>query len=385
MSRTDGNGSARRQQLPDAPSAVNRLEDMKEHRASLIEDIRHHWPGWLGSLAFHAGLLALCLVIVWPLLGEHGTAVDRAPHIDPTSPRATRPLEAILPAPYETTCDLPNITEDVPRPSIDLTDLTPGDNWIGPEGPYGKGLRGPGDDGTGDGGLIGYLDVLSKKGLDVVFVFDSTGSMGGILLEVKTRIRTLIHAMNYFVPGRAQLGLVTYRDLRRYDTEDYEYTVRYQPMVKCNRDGLDKLNTFLRKIEAYGGGDIPEAVYEGIDTAISRMKWRKGSAKVIIVFGDAPPRPERDGLNKIVRLCKRWHEKTGGVVTCIDTTGDHRLREEFKAMAAAGGGQAVSLGAEGEIVKRLIVSMFEPDFKEAIGRKFENMIKGEADPVIRKH
>jgi hypothetical protein len=353
MNRTDGNDGTPRQQLPEAHSAVYRLEDMKEHRASLMEDIRHHWPGWLGSLAFHASLLVLFMLIVWPIVRDQEKEVTIGPPMDAAEELSTQTLESILPTLYESRFDVPQFADDTPRPSTDLTELTPGVRYLGPEGPYGK------------------------------FVFDSTGSMGGILLEVKTRMRTLIHAMNYFVPGRARLGLVTYRDLKKYDFDEYDYTVRYEPMVRCDAEGLEKLHAFLRKTEAYGGVDIPEAVYEGIETAVTRMKWRPGSAKVIIVFGDAPPRPENGGVDRIVKYCRRWHDRTGGVITCIDTSGDRDLKQEFKAMAAAGGGQAVSLNAEREIIRKLVVSMFDPEYQKAVGVSFDKFVDDEGRDVLR--
>jgi len=185
----------------------------------------------------------------------------------------------------------------------------------------------------------------------------------------------------YLVPN-AQLGLVTYRDKKKYDLDDYEYTVKFVPLMKGNKEGLDKLQRFLRETEAYGGGDIPEAVFEGVGAAINKAGWNKSSKKIIIVFGDAPPRPESNGLAKIYDLCKSWHERTEGVVSCIDTTGGSKLLDEFRQMAADGGGESIFLNDERAIIKQLVVFIFGTKWEKEIDKVYSSVLKGPEDTII---
>jgi len=205
--------------------------------------------------------------------------------------------------------------------------------------------------------------------------------MGGIILEVKTRIRQLMKVVTYLVPN-ARLGLVTYRDKRKYDLDDYEYTVKYLPLMKGNQEGLDKLQRFLRETEAYGGGDIPEAVLEGVSAAINKVGWEKNTKKIIIVFGDAPPRPENNGLAAIYDMCKKWHERTGGVISCIDTTGGSKLLDEFRQMAADGGGESIFLNDERAIIKQLVVFIFGSKWETEIDKVYNSVLKGPQDTII---
>ena len=234
--------------------------------------------------------------------------------------------------------------------------------------------------GAGGGGGMGaakgwgsYIGRLQKKGLDIVFVFDSTGSMGGIILEVKTRIRQLMKVVKYLVPN-ARLGLVTYRDRPKYDLDDFEYTVKFIKLTKGTTEGMQKLSKFLRETEAYGGGDIPEAVLDGVGTAIRKSGWNPKAKRIIIVFGDAPPRPEANGLTKINNACANWHKKTGGVISCIDTTGGSKLLAEFESMAENGGGESSFLNDERAIIKQLVVLIF--------GKKWKKEIDGVYDSVL---
>jgi Mg-chelatase subunit ChlD len=144
---------------------------------------------------------------------------------------------------------------------------------------------------------------------------------------------------------------------------------------------VTRLEEFLRGTEAFGGGDIPEAVYEGLQTAINEEHWSQGTVKVIIVFGDAPPHPENDGLNKVNNLITRWHKETGGVVSCIDTTGGANLLSEFKDMAAAGGGDAVSLARTEDIAPQLVTYIFGSEYKEPLEKLANYLNKKKTEDV----
>jgi hypothetical protein len=40
------------------------------------------------------------------------------------------------------------------------------------------------------------------------------------------------------------------------------------------------------------GGDFSEAVLEGLQVAIERAQWKKGSRHILVHFADAPPHGE---------------------------------------------------------------------------------------------
>ena len=225
-----------------------------------------------------------------------------------------------------------------------------------------------------------YRRQLDRDGLDVVIVFDSTGSMGGIIFELKTRILQITNVMKRITPN-ARLGLVAYRDSKKYDLDDYEYTVKYIQLKPMNRDGMKKLQTFLRSCEAYGGGDIPEAVHYGLKAAIDRGGWREKSRKAILIAGDAPPRPEENGLAKTYALAKEWHKTTGGVISCIDTTGNFKVLDEFKEIAHSGGGEAVFLNDEREIIRQVLISAFGTRWSKEIEAQFKHELE-HADMLI---
>jgi len=387
MDGTDHNGP-RTGKLPvPVHSAVRRLEDIQAHQWSLAREIRHNWRGWLGSLAFHAIVLVSITTITWTVISEKPFYIIDPTLMPPPPELVTEPLPNLFPeGPEETEVEgPPSLATGGDRPSIGYPGLddTGLPDWIG---------RGPLPDGRGLGGPPGDFPVgrrLKKvidteyRSLDVVFVFDSTGSMGGILLEVKNRIRQFMKVITYLVPN-TQLGLVSYRDKRQYDLDDYEYTVKFVALTRGDAAGLEKLQGFLRGTEAYGGGDIPEAVYEGVLTAIRNSGWRKDSKKIIIVFGDAPPRPEDNGLAKIYELCRNWHRETGGIISCIDTTGGSKLLDEFSQMAAGGGGQSSFLNDERAIIRQLVLYVFPKDVAPDVEQVYRDILGSKEDTILQK-
>ncbi|KPJ56642.1 MAG: hypothetical protein AMS16_02040 [Planctomycetes bacterium DG_58] len=380
MSGKDTNGSEMRDLSRDQHSAVQRLQNLKAHQWSLLAEIRHNWRGWLGSLVFHAAVVAVLMTITWTIFVEEREYFITPPVLTDVPELKKHPVDSLFERRVETKkYAAPEVPAEVIRPYPGYTELEPGVPdyvTVGGHliGPWGK--VGGGGDGLGDWPI--YTRKLRDEGLDVMFVFDSTGSMAGILLEVRTRIRQLMKFVTYHVPN-ARLGLVTYRDKRKYDLEDYQYTVKMIPLKKLSE--LDKLERFLGKTEASGGGDIPEAVYEGVHAAITQAGWGPTARKVVIVFGDAPPRPENDGLVKIYELCRTWHKRTGGIVSCIDTSGHARLMEEFRQMAREGGGDSTFINKEQEIMKHLAVFIFGAKWEKKV-REFEESDFGKPKDTI---
>lgn len=260
-------------------------------------------------------------------------------------------------APVDSQIDEPKPTKEPrtrPMPLAEAIDADEVDRFASPPGREKRTQADP--------KFIRYLEGLHRSGLDIVVVFDSTGSMGGVILELTKRVRDFAKVVSYVVPN-ARLGFVTYRDRRTFDLEDWEYVVKHLPLKKLDQEGLGKLEHFLLRCDGFGGGDIPEAVHEGLVTAIEKAGWREDAGKVIIVVGDAPPHPEDDGLAKTYDLCRRWHRETGGTINCIDTADGSRILDEFKKMAAAAGGESSSLSDEKDVIRQLVLRTFAPQWR----------------------
>jgi Mg-chelatase subunit ChlD len=119
--------------------------------------------------------------------------------------------------------------------------------------------------------------------LDVVFVIDTTGSMGSSISEVQKRLNSLSQSLAQDkVKPNVAFGIVAYRD---HPPEDKTYVTRVYPLV----EQLSKAQQHINALNADGGGDTPEAVLDGLRDALTKMKWREYGHKVLLLVGDAPP------------------------------------------------------------------------------------------------
>jgi Mg-chelatase subunit ChlD len=136
--------------------------------------------------------------------------------------------------------------------------------------------------GNATGNTTTVVAPAAAKRVEVVFVLDTTGSMGGLIHAAKEKIWSIASTLAQAQQApEISMGLVAYRD--RGDA----YVTR---VVDLNRD-LDSMYAKLMDFAADGGGDGPEAVNEALQAAIARISWSQDPAtyKVVFLVGDAPP------------------------------------------------------------------------------------------------
>lgn len=123
----------------------------------------------------------------------------------------------------------------------------------------------------------------NRDTLEMVFVLDTTGSMGGLIEGAKQRIWGIVNeVMQKPSRPRVRVGLVAYRDLGD------EYVTKILPIT----EDLDKVYTTLMAYRADGGGDEPENVRKALAEGVKKAGWaqtRRGLAQIVFLVGDAPP------------------------------------------------------------------------------------------------
>ena len=183
---------------------------------------------------------------------------------------------------------------------------------------------------------------IAAKRVEVVFVLDTTGSMGGLIHAAKEKIwsiaSTLAQAQH---APEISMGLVAYRD--RGDA----YVTR---VVDLNRD-LDSMYTKLMDFAADGGGDGPEAVNEALEAAINRMSWSRdqGTYRVVFLVGDAPPHMDYQDDVKYPQIVAAAAAK-GIVVNTIQCGGLSDTVAPWQHIATLGHGRYFTVEQAGSAV-----------------------------------
>lgn len=143
--------------------------------------------------------------------------------------------------------------------------------------------------GIGESVTITKTVVISKGSptsalLDVKFIADTTGSMGGIISTVRNNATTIMNNLSGF--GSAEFGVSEYGD--RTDYPFYGYSVNG---TKVNTPLTSTVATAQAGIDTWkanSGGDLPEANLTALKEQAQATDWRAGSNRFIVQFGDAP-------------------------------------------------------------------------------------------------
>jgi Mg-chelatase subunit ChlD len=181
-----------------------------------------------------------------------------------------------------------------------------------------------------------------EKTLEMVFVLDTTGSMGGLIDGAKQRIWGIVNEVMQ-TPARpnVRVGLVAYRD------KGDAYVTQVLPIT----NDLDKVYTTLMEYRADGGGDTPEDVRRGLSDGVRKAGWSKPSpdtAQIVFLVGDAPPHDdyaqEPDTLETAAEAIK-----VGMVVNTIQCGADETTRAVWQQIARRGEGQYFRIAQDGGV------------------------------------
>lgn len=190
--------------------------------------------------------------------------------------------------------------------------------------------------------LSGQRQIPDALALDVVFVMDTTGSMGEEIERLRTMIE-IIHTnlRTLSVQPEIRFGMVLYKDkMDAYRTKGVQLT-----------GDLDQFQAALNEVTASGGGDLPEDLEAALFDTLERIQWNPRAVKLVYVVTDAPPQLGYEdlpyGYDGAARRAKREGIKihtigTGG----LNLQGEYILRQ----IAQQTGGRYIFLtyGEEGE-------------------------------------
>jgi von Willebrand factor type A domain len=218
-------------------------------------------------------------------------------------------------------------------------------------------IAGAAGGGGGGGSWEGMIGTLRRTGLDIVICFDSTGSMGGEIDQVKRQIERIGQTLVTLIP-KTRISICTYRD--RGD----EYVVKGLPLTS----NIQEVSSYLARIRAEAGGDLPEAVDEGLYWSTSQNQFRPTARKVVLLFGDAPPHRER--LQQCLQIASDFRKGEKGIVSTVTCRSDVPL-PEFYQIAMAGGGEAFLTSNQREIMTQLMVLVFGSQHRQKVLEAFK--------------
>ncbi|TDJ44506.1 MAG: VWA domain-containing protein [Gammaproteobacteria bacterium] len=184
--------------------------------------------------------------------------------------------------------------------------------------------------------------VRERPIVEVVFVLDTTGSMGELIQAAKEKIWSIAATMAAAQPTPdIRVGLVAYRD--RGD----DYVTR---VVDLSAD-LDSMYATLMDFSADGGGDGPEDVNKALYDAVNNISWSQDpdAYQVVFLVGDAPPHMDYQGEAQYPEILAHA-SKRGIVVNTIQVGTMAQTTPAWKRMASLSQGRYFQVEQAGSAV-----------------------------------
>jgi len=152
--------------------------------------------------------------------------------------------------------------------------------------------------------LIDVTEQDQEKSQDIVFLVDSTGSMANDIDAVRTRLAEVLAALD---TSEDRASFAWYKD-RRVDS----------PWFDQNSSGLmapdsSELESFLSGMNAVGGGDLPESLYDAAYKVVEQTDWAAEKRVVIAVTDAGPHEEDTHTADDVIALC----EENGVVIVPI--------------------------------------------------------------------
>ena len=232
------------------------------------------------------------------------------------------------------------------------------------------------------------LGRLQLDQLDVSFVVDTTGSMGEVLGWLRRDVLKMMRSFG-MIAREPRVGVIAYRDHGDdYVVKPLWLTDDGKALIKC-----------ISGLTAQGGGvgDVPEAVSEGLEAALTGQQWSSGqwARKVVVLIGDAPPHEET--LPAIQKLMEAAVKESFRVY-CVKVKTRYAQSDltSFDRIAKWGGGDSVWIelaqydraprdkwikGPSNLIVEEAVRGILNKEYHDLVG-PFVNVLMEYTDSLI---
>ncbi|MCU0561565.1 MAG: VWA domain-containing protein [Desulfobacterales bacterium] len=186
--------------------------------------------------------------------------------------------------------------------------------------------------------------------VDVFFLADTTGSMGGVISAVKTNAAAILSATAGL--GDVAFGVGEYKDLG--DTYAYRLNTAITTSAASAQAGLNLW-------AASGGGDTPEANLYALQRVAedAGTGWRAGSTRIMVWFGDAIGHDPRLGSTEASATSAL---QAKGIIVQAINSGNLDGTGQATRISAATGGQLFALAGSGTGVADVIKDAIEASF-----------------------
>ncbi|WAR07458.1 hypothetical protein MAR_017416 [Mya arenaria] len=156
--------------------------------------------------------------------------------------------------------------------------------------------------------------------MEIVFSFDTTGSMSSCLAEVRGRVSDMAQRLQADIPG-IRIGIFAHGDY----CDKHNYITKH---VDLTTD-IAKLMDFVQKVKATSGGDSDECYELVLHEVRTKLSWTPGTQRALVMIGDCNPHEPNYPQNKLKLDWRKEADALAGIgvriysVQCASYGADH--------------------------------------------------------------
>jgi predicted DNA-binding WGR domain protein len=207
---------------------------------------------------------------------------------------------------------------------------------------------------------------MASPAVEVVFSFDTTGSMYPCLTQVRRNVKNTVTRLGEEIPG-IRIGIIAHGD---YCDERTTYVTKHLPLT----DDVDAICRFVEKVGPTGGGDAPEC-YELVLHEARSQPWTPGATKAFVLIGDDVPHPPAHNPGKL-----DWRQeasaltKAGVAIYAVQALNCKHARKFYEDLARISGGFHVPLDQFSYVTDMVLAVCYRQTGPEQLQR-YEEEVK----------
>ncbi|HMU39680.1 MAG TPA: VWA domain-containing protein [Pseudomonadota bacterium] len=208
---------------------------------------------------------------------------------------------------------------------------------------------------------------MADYAIEVVFSFDTTGSMYPCLTQVRRKIKETVSRLMRDVPNM-RIGIIAHGD---YCDKGSTYVTKAFNLS----DNANAICSFVQNVEATGGGDLPEC-YELVLHEAQSLSWLPHTRKCLVMIGDDVPHGPADNPQKL-----NWRteiDKLAGMkipVYGVQCLGRKHATKFYEELAHKSGGFHVTLDQFSFVTDLVMAVCYQQASPEHLQKYEQEVIK----------
>ena len=177
---------------------------------------------------------------------------------------------------------------------------------------------------------------LAPATADIAFIVDATGSMFDEIAFLKADLLDILGKVkNLQTTVSLRTAALFYRD--QYGDE---YVTRHSDFTGI----AEQTSAFVKKQEAAGGGDFPEAVHVALSTALQSLSWEENSRnRIAFLILDAPAHHQTDVISSMQASIRLFASNGIRLIPVVASGADKNTEFMCRFFAVTTGGTYVFL------------------------------------------